>query len=66
MNSSIGVTVINRRVYLSGTANSSDQLARVNEISFSVPGAVAVSNGLQLSALGKYAPTRNGLRTRSY
>jgi osmotically-inducible protein OsmY len=45
----IGVTVVHRKVFLSGTAVSSDELARVNQITLGIPGVLAVSNGLQLS-----------------
>jgi osmotically-inducible protein OsmY len=62
----IGVTVINGKVYLSGTADSSDQMTRVAQIAVSTPGVVTVSNGLQLSATAKSAPVRNPYTGRSY
>jgi osmotically-inducible protein OsmY len=62
----IGVTVINRKVYLSGTADSSDEMTRVTQIAVNLPGVVAVSNGLQLSATAKSGPIRNPVTGRSY
>jgi osmotically-inducible protein OsmY len=62
----IGVTVINHKVYLPGTADSIEQFDRVNQIAVSTPGVVAVSNGLQIVATYKRGPIRNPVYGRFY
>jgi osmotically-inducible protein OsmY len=58
----IGVSVIHGKVVLSGTAESAEALAHVNEIVLSTPGVVSVSNGLQVfaSPLSKRLPRIGG------
>ncbi len=43
----IGVAVINRKVYLSGGSEPPDAIERMNQLALSIPGVIAVSNGIQ-------------------
>ncbi len=45
----IAVTVIDGRVFLSGTADSADEVTRITRMALDIPGVRTVSNGLEVS-----------------